>query len=280
MGAAKNNPTTITTFGRGRFPADLIQLWELDRCAAFAVAMERLRGWPVHTTYVGDEIVRLQAEDASDKVYDPRGIFTAERFGDAVVTPLTRMRRDWPPSAFQGGHLRVGTRCVGEEGLAGLSLNVDEVHVQEAMARIEANTSYLGLVPERPHPRLPASALSRYSWSGCVVYAEALSRITGLPAMTMRATQTAPDHDNSGDRFHAVVLHPDGSVEDVWGCHSPDAVGRRYAMVRWTFDAKAHQAMIEEAYRIRPAAADDVARAEALIRQYRTTAPISNETAS
>lgn len=94
MGAAKNNPTTITTFGRGRFAPDQVRIWEADRCAAFAVAIERLRGWPVHATYVGDEVVRFQAEDASDKVYDPRGIFTAERFGDAVIAPMARVRRD------------------------------------------------------------------------------------------------------------------------------------------------------------------------------------------
>lgn len=275
MGAAKNNPTTITTFGRGRFAPDQVRNWEADRCAAFAVAIERLRGWPVHATYVGDKVVRFQAEDASDKVYDPRGIFTAERFGDAVIAPMARVRRDWPPSAIQDGHLRISTKCVGEEGLAELGVVVDEARVQDAISRIAANAAYLDLVSDRPHPRLPAKALSRYSWSGCVVYAEALSRITGLPAMTMRASQVAAGHDITGDRFHAVVQHPDGSVEDVWGRQTPEAIGRRYAMVRWALDAQAHQAMIEEAYRVRPAAADDVARAESLIRQHREGEPSS-----
>jgi len=95
MGAAKNNPTTITTFGRGRFAPNQVRIWEADRCVNFAVAIERLRGWPVHTTCVGNEVVRFQAEDASDKVYDPRGIFTAERFGDAVIAPMARVGRDW-----------------------------------------------------------------------------------------------------------------------------------------------------------------------------------------
>ncbi len=68
MGAAKNNPTTVTTFGRGRFSPHQISAWEADRCAAFAVAIERLRGWPVHATFIGDGAVRLQAEDAGDRV--------------------------------------------------------------------------------------------------------------------------------------------------------------------------------------------------------------------
>ncbi|WP_156312252.1 hypothetical protein [Methylobacterium platani] len=102
-----------------------------------------------------------------------------------------------------------------------------------------------------------------------MVYAEALSRITGLPAVTMRALQVAAGHDITRNQFHAVVQHPDGYVEDVWGRQSQESVGRRYAMVRWTLDAKAHRAMIEEAYRIRPEAADDVASAAAIIREYR-----------
>lgn len=30
MGAAKNNPTTVTAFGRGRFSPEQIQIWEAD----------------------------------------------------------------------------------------------------------------------------------------------------------------------------------------------------------------------------------------------------------
>lgn len=273
MGAAKRNPTTITAYGPGRFAASFVSEWEAERCVAFAVAIERLRGWPVHTTSVGQDIVRFQSEHASDWIYDPRGIFTSTRFSDAVAIPLIKQRRDWPPSAFENGHLRIGTKCVGEEGLAELGIACDEDAIRAAVAQIEANVAYLSLVPERPYPRLTAKALSRYSWSGCVVYAEALSRITGLPAMTMVATQTAVGHDITGGRFHAVVSHPDGSVEDVWGRQSPEAVGRRYAMMRWHLDAQAHQTMIEEAFRIRPAAHDDIAEADALIRQCRVNNP-------
>jgi hypothetical protein len=50
-----------------------------------------------------------------------------------------------------------------------------------------------------------------------VVYAEALSRVTAPPAMTMRASQIAAGHDITDDRFHAVAQHLDGSVEDAGG---------------------------------------------------------------
>lgn len=264
MGAAKNNPTTITTVGRGRFSPEQVRQWEVDRCVAFAVAIERLRGWPVHTTNIGDEVVRFQAEDASNRIYDPRGIFTTDRFDDNVALPLVRMRRDRPPSAFKDGYPRLGSRCIGEEGLADLGIFLQKTQIQDAIALIQGNAAYLNFVPERPFPRLPAKALSKYSWKDCSIYAEALSRITGLPAVTMQ-----PIHSAAGDHFHAVVQHPDGLVEDVWGRQSPEAIGRRYEMMRWMFDAQAHRDMIEEAYRVRSEFADDVALAENLIKKYR-----------
>lgn len=52
MGAAKNNPTTVTVFGRGRFSPDQIQAWEVNRCAAFAVVIKRLHDWPGDAPFV------------------------------------------------------------------------------------------------------------------------------------------------------------------------------------------------------------------------------------
>lgn len=128
MGAAKNNPTTVTAFGRGRFSLDLIRAWEADRCAAFAVAIERLRGWPVHASFIGDEVMRLQAEAATDWVYDPRGIYTAARFSDDIIMPLTQSRAEWPPTAFERpGFLRSRTECIGEESLVALGLSLDKL---------------------------------------------------------------------------------------------------------------------------------------------------------
>lgn len=277
MGAAKNNPTTVTAFGRGRFSTDQIRIWEADRCAAFAVAIERLRGWPVHASFIGDEVVRLQAEDARDRVYDPRGIFSPARFSDDIIMPLGNARADWPASAFHsGGFLRSHFRCVGEEGLAELGVSVDEAQVRDAIAEIEINTAYLGFIPERPHPRFPALALSRYSWRHCVVFAEALSRITGLPPMIMQASQVAEGYGLTGEQIHAVVQYPDGTVEDVWGRQSQEAVARRYAMTRWTLSEDAHHQTMDEAYRVRPEVADEVDQAEAVIRQYREGALASS----
>lgn len=85
------------------------------------------------------------------------------RFGDAVIVPLAHARRDWPRSAFKDNHLRLGTKCVGKEGMAELGIAIDETRVQDAITRIEANAVYLDLVPTRAHPRLPATALSRQS---------------------------------------------------------------------------------------------------------------------
>ncbi|GLS51956.1 hypothetical protein GCM10007886_01380 [Methylobacterium gregans] len=241
---------------------------EADQALHFAVAIERLRGWPVHATYVGETVVRYQAESSGDQVFDPRGIFTSERFSNMVVVPLVRLRRDWPSDALQNGQLRIGTKCLGEEGIAEAGL-LDEAAIEQATALLQSNSVYLDLVPERPQPRLPAKTLALYSWSGCAVYAEALSRVTGLPAATMILDGLLDGHDLTGDRFHAVVVHPDGSVEDVWGRQPAEHVAQRYGMARWHFDPDAHRAMIGEAMRVRPSAVDDIAQAEAVILQHR-----------
>ena len=268
MGASKTNPMAITTSGRGRFTSDALAQLEVDRALHFAIAVERVRGWPVHATHVGETIVRYQAESGGDQVYDPRGIFTAARFGDVVILPLVRSRRDWPSDATQNGQLRIGTKCVGEEELAEAG-TIDEGAVDQAVALLRSNRAYLSLIPERPYPRFSASALRRYSWSGCALYAEALARVTGLPAATMVADHLMDGFGLTGDRFHAVVMHPDGSVEDVWGRQPARHVAHRYAMASWHFDLDAHRAMIDEAVRSRPTAADDLAEVEALIIKHR-----------
>lgn len=191
MGASKQNLAAITLSGRGRFGPEELTRAEADRGVHFAIAVERLRGWPVHATHVGEEVVRYQAESGGDQIYDPRGILTSARFSVVIVVPLARSRRDWPADAFQDGHLRLGTKCVGEEGLAEQGL-IDEPAIQQAIELLRSNPVYVGLIPDRPHPRLPAKALTRYSWRGCTFYAEALSRATGLPAANMLVDQLVP----------------------------------------------------------------------------------------
>lgn len=101
------------------------------------------------------------------------------------------------------------------------------------------------------------------------MFADALARITGLPPMIMQAAQVSNAYAVNGDHIHAVVQHPDGTVEDLWGRQSQEAVARRYAMLRWTLSEETHQTAMEEAHRVRPEVPNEVAEADAVIRQYR-----------
>lgn len=109
---------------------------------------------------------------------------------------------------------------------------------------------------------MPAAALSRWSWGGCVVYAEAMSRLTGLPAAVMEPTCMEQWAEiGSGNGIHGVVVHPDGDVEDVWGKFPPMRVARRYGMAEWRLSEARHRALVDEALAVRDTAAADIEEA-------------------
>lgn len=101
------------------------------------------------------------------------------------------------------------------------------------------------------------------------VFAEALSRLTGLPSAIMKPTSLMPDVELTGAGIHAVVLHPDGDVEDVWGKQKPDMCARRYAMMTWTLDQEAHAVKVNNALREDPSRKSHIVKAMTLIRRYR-----------
>lgn len=164
MGAAKSNPLAITAKGPGRFDSTYQAEVEADLGLHHAVAFERVTGWPVHGTYVGDEAIGFHNEDGHVSVFDVRGIMTAAQHGDSVIQPLV-MRGNWPRSAVSpNGHLALGCTCMGEEGIAETRIVLDEDRLAKAQAAIRANEAYLSLTPTRAEPRFSASALRRYAF--------------------------------------------------------------------------------------------------------------------
>ncbi|WP_340318218.1 hypothetical protein [Rhizorhabdus argentea] len=65
---------------------------------------------------------------------------------------------------------------------------------------------------------------------------------------------------------HAVVEHPDGGLEDVWGKVPAAMIARRFGITAWRLSADAHQAMMADGIAERPEALDEVVEAERLIR--------------
>ncbi len=260
MGASRNNPTAITMGGRGRFSAEFVSACEASLCVDWAVAFERITGWPVHIVHIAKLPVRAFCEDDGRWVFDVLGMMSPIRHGD-IVSPLVK-DREWPEAAFIDGKartkLKIGIACVGADHLQDYGLKADEPRIAACEVAIRANAAYLGLVPERPKPWAAARDIARYSFGGCVVYAEALSRITGLPAVTMTPLGMTPGVQMRGGGFHDALLHPDGTLEDIWGRFLAERVAARYGMLDWEISAEPHGRMVAEALRTRPEAENDV----------------------
>ncbi len=69
----------------------------------------------------------------------------------------------------------------------------------------------------------------------------------------------------AGSGLHAVIIHPDGDLEDVWGKLPAARIAHRYGMASWTFSQEKHRELIADALAVRPTAADDIAEAEQAI---------------
>jgi len=268
MGAAKSNPVAITTKGLGRFDPSYQSEAERDRSLHHALAFERVTGWPIHGTYVGDEAIRFHNEGPSHWIFDVRGIISAAQHSQWVTQPIVMARRDWPPSAINSeGYLEIGCTCMGAGGVSERGITIDLDQIAKAEAIIRKNQAYLALVPTRPLPHYPAATLRRYAFGRCVVFAEALSRIRGLPAVTLVPEALADWAEVRPDQMqHAAVLHPDGELEDVWGKYPTASIAERYGFARWRLSEDAHRAMIEDGIAERPAVRDEIAEAETVIR--------------
>lgn len=105
-----------------------------------------------------------------------------------------------------------------------------------------------------------------YSFGGCSVFAEALSKVSNLPAAIVRNFN---DNTTLTNGYHAVVLHSDGEFEDVWGKHGPTSVAIRSGWEKWKISLTEHQAILEDA-RMKGVDIDEqVASAIQLIEKYR-----------
>lgn len=261
MGASKHNPTAITTKGKGRFPAGFALICEGTLCVDWAVAFERITGWPVHLVHVAGTPLRAFCEDDGRWVFDVLGMMPPTNHGAEIVGPLVQ-DREWPESAYTDGsaktRLKTAIACVGAEGLGKYGLEADEARVSRCEAAIRTNAVYLGLVPERPKPWAAARDIARYSFGGCVVYAEALARLTGLPAVTMTHVRMKPGVEMRGGGFHDALLHPDGTLEDIWGRYPAERVAARYGILDWEISPEPHAKMVAEALRTRPEAESDI----------------------
>lgn len=214
------------------FPDVLIKQWENNDGVDFAIALARLTGWMLQVDWLAgsenEELenmipVRVYVETNRDVVFDFTGKKSIMAFNKYVITPLAMKR-------IKKGVQNISTRCYTEEALRELPLRVRATNygIERATIALLANTDYLALIPKRQNLHISGHDASQFSHGNCVPYAEAIHDLTNLPAVGIEVLKYA---DECGSRLgfcHAVILHPDGNVEDSWGIQPLSVILERF----------------------------------------------------
>lgn len=241
---------------REGFAPDLIEEWEADDCINFAVALARLTGWLLHVDWwsrspnypenISDdqlEPLRVYVADNRDGIFDVRGVKTIADFYQGTIVKLAKR-----VATGTGGVL---TRFYSEAELMTLPLRTrtDEVKVACAMEAIKANPAFLRLIPVRPSSSIPAYEAAQYTFGECAAFAEALQELTRLEPVALLARRFAPmyagtKHSEDGF-FHSVVLHPDGTAEDVWGRATLEDIAGRFGAIEFEISGEIHRKVVQ-----------------------------------
>lgn len=272
MGQARNKQLLA-------FSPEQVVGWEADDCVNFAVALARLSGWLLHVDWWAtsqnprlDQIhpLRVYVGDSGDKVFDVRGIRTIDEFNRRIILDLgLRAGRTFG----RGGVL---TRYYAESKLASLPLRSqpDEEKVRLATDAIRANSQYLGEVPSRRQPNMPAHEAAGFTFGRCGPFAEAMHELTGLQPVALLAVRFLPNfqHTQRGNTayFHSVVLHPDGNAEDSWGIAPLKDIAARYGVVEFSISIEEHSRVMNKLRTNTPENYERALKhAKELIQQYR-----------
>ncbi|TXH35598.1 MAG: hypothetical protein E6Q98_14985 [Rhodospirillaceae bacterium] len=249
------------------FPEEAIVAWEARDCVDFAVALARETGWLLHVDWCAPasgstppkiseaEMVplRVYVGDDRDRIFDPRGTRSIVEFSTSIIGKLARDRR--PPNVQSYG---VSTRTYDEAKLANMPLRFpfNEQLVSDAAAAIRGNQAFLGAIPQRAEPRLPAKIAADFSWGNCVIYAQAMEDITGLEATALCADQIHPNWSaaniGADGYVHSLIVRPDGMGEDSWGRQPIAYIAARFGVTAWHFERPLHLKIVDRLKRNSP----------------------------
>ncbi len=154
-------------------------------------------------------------------------------FNKYIVMPLAIHRT-------RNGKEHIATRCYEEAALNEVKLRErpSEVEIERATRAIFANPAFLEMIPKRSNPEMPAYHAVKFSQGNCIPFAEALSSLTGLPALGISVSRYRPECVNALGFCHVIVLHPDGSVEDSWGRQQLEQILDRFHILEFTMEKK------------------------------------------
>lgn len=224
------------------FPDVLLKQWENSDGVDFAIALTRLTGWMLQVDWLAsgehDDIknmipVRVYVETNRDVVFDFTGKKSVMAFNEYVIRPIAMKR-------VKNGVQNIATRCYTEEALRELPLRVrsSEYGIERATAAILAHPTYLTLIPKRQNPEISGHDASQFSHGNCVPFAEVIHNLTGLPAVGIEVSKYSEECGSRLGFCHAVILHPDGNVEDAWGMQPLSVILERFHIREYQMNAQ------------------------------------------
>lgn len=238
------------------FAPKLIEEWESSDCVNFSVALSRLTGWLLHVDWWSSSAsheenisverlipLRVYVADNHDKIFDVRGVKSLQDFTQGTIAKIAR-----DIATGRGG---VYTRYYDEKKLATLPLRVqpDELSIARANAEILANPHFLGAIPLRTAPYIPAYPSAQFTFGRCAAFAEAMKELTGLQPVALlvkRFSQAYAGTKRSENGYiHSVVLHADGMAEDSWGKATLSEIASRFGAVEFITSAQEHRNVVD-----------------------------------
>lgn len=264
---------------RAAFAPVLVDEWESEDCANFAVALARVTGWLLHVDWWVPSLdpdnnisleacrpLRVYVADNGTRIFDVRG---NRSLGDFI-------HRTIRPMAVRHGMGGVRTRYYAESTLATLPLRCvpDPAKISSAVKAIETNTAYLASIPKRLEPCIPAAEAAEYTFGRCSAFAEAMRELAGLDPVALlaiRFEQGAEGTERGADGYvHSFVLHPDGLGEDSWGKVDVRDIAQRFGIVEFRLSREAHGRVVNNLQRNSPDLYEAAfAKAKELIQTYR-----------
>lgn len=232
---------------KDKFPDELIREWENSDGVNFAIALARVSGWLLQVDWWAqskDDTVeqmkslRVYVATDGDAVYDFNGRKLIQAYNHYVITPIAAKRK------YTGAG--ISSRFYSEEKLWKLPLRVkpSEAGIIRAEDALRKYPTFLGKMPKRNNPHVPAHLAADFTYGKCAVFAAANKVITGLPATAISVSRYASYATGKIGFCHSVTLHPDGEWEDAWGKQPRENILNRYSIEAYTLSEDIQQAVV------------------------------------
>lgn len=228
-----------------QFAKEQLKSWEDSDGINFAIALARITRWLLHVDWWNPDhsnkdvnnmkSLRVYVGDDSKNIFDVRGKMSLNPFCNNIILPLARK--------IGKGKGEVLTRFYSEEEILTLPLRVkpNEERIKNAEIAIRKNSDYLGKIPLRKKPFVPAHLAAKFTFGRCAPFAEAMNDIMNKKAIAIVAIEYNKQFDGSRlGNAHSINLNIDGSAEDVWGVEEIERIAERFGITKYKLEENEH----------------------------------------